>query len=148
MPLQGRLPSLPQGSERRAEMKSAEGERRSWTTVVRQQQHFVRPWESTLETSPAAGKFQQTLEEGGLQEPEPAIDNAPPLPTTHEVSELHNCMPRLKQDLRAKHQTFKAGQIKTRYQSWAKLTSDPDILQTVLGVKIQFESNPNTTAQS
>ena len=57
-------------------------------------------------------------------------------------------MPRLKQDLGAKHQTFKAAQIKARYQSWAKLTSDPDILQTVKGVKIQFESNPDTTAQS
>ena len=69
-------------------MKSAEGERRSWTTVVRQQRHFFRPWEGILETSTAAEKFQQTLEEGGLQEPEPAIDKALPLPTTHEVSEL------------------------------------------------------------
>ena len=57
-------------------------------------------------------------------------------------------MPRLKQYLRAKHKTFKAGKIKARYQFWVKLTSEPGILQTVKGVKIQFESNPNTTAQS
>ena len=54
----------------------------------------------------------------------------------------------MKQYLRVKHKTFKEGQINTRYQSWAKLTSDPDILQAVKGVKIQIESNPNTTAES
>ena len=38
---------------------------------------FFRPWESTLETletSPAEGNFQQTLEEGDLNESEPALD--------------------------------------------------------------------------
>ena len=78
-------------------------------------------FQQTLETPPAAGNFQQTLEEGDLHEPEPAKDNSLRLPTTHEVSELHHCIPPLKLYLRPKHKGFKAGQIKARYQFRAKL---------------------------
>ena len=44
-----------------------------------------------------------------------------PLPTTSEVSDFLNCMILLKQYLRAKDASFKAGKIKTRFPNWAKL---------------------------
>ena len=37
---------------------------------------------------------------------------------------------------------FKAGRIKHYFHKWKELTSDKEILQTVLGLKLEFLDNP------
>ena len=39
-------------------------------------------------------------------------------------------------------QSFQAGKIKTCYSMWQELTSDPEILNTVMGLNIEFIANP------
>ena len=39
-------------------------------------------------------------------------------------------------------ENFKAGQNKQKYQDWAQLTSDPEILTMVSGYKLQFNEIP------
>jgi len=36
---------------------------------------------------------------------------------------------------------FKAGNISTAFNSWESITSDPDVLQTVSGLQIEFEGS-------
>ena len=57
-------------------------------------------------------------------------------------------MPYLKEYLRNKHEAFQAGQIKTKLANWEKLTSDPEVLETVTGMKINFDERPETCRQN
>jgi hypothetical protein len=41
-----------------------------------------------------------------------------------------------------KFANFKAGQLSTPYFAWKELTSDPEILETVSGQRIEFNQNP------
>lgn len=143
LPQRGRLSSLPQGSTRDAEAESAKIERRPRTAVFQflswHQRVFFRPWKRPVETS---REFQlQALEEWSAEEPA-ALKDAPPS-QPYEVSEFLNCIIPLKQYLKARHESFTARQIKTRFSNWAKLTSDPDIFQTVKGLKMKFDCCPN-----
>ena len=49
--------------------------------------------------------------------------------------------------LRVKHGGFQAGQIKTKLNNWKRMTSDPEVLETVKGLKIKFAGNPMTCSQ-
>ena len=42
---------------------------------------------------------------------------------------------------------FQAGQIKTKLNNWKRMTSDPEVLETVKGLKIKFAANPTTCSQ-
>ena len=57
-------------------------------------------------------------------------------------------MPCLKEYLRNKHEAFQAGQITTKLANWEKLTSDPEVLETVTGMKINFDERPETCRQN
>ena len=71
-----------------------------------------------------------------------------PLPHGKEVSDLELCMPSLKAYLSTKKDLFMGGQIKTKLNEWEKLTSDPEVLQTVQGIQISFDQYPMTCSQS
>ena len=44
--------------------------------------------------------------------------------------------------LRSRSNEFKAGKLKHYFHKWKKLTSDKEILQTVLGLKLEFLGDP------
>ena len=73
----------------------------------------------------------------------------PAFPSGHEnqVSDMENYIPALKTYLRAKHERFQAGQIKTKLNNWKRMVSDPEVLETVKGLKIKFDGNPMTCSQ-
>ena len=73
----------------------------------------------------------------------------PAFPSGHEnqVSDMENYIHALKTYLRAKHERFQAGQIKTKLNNWKRMTSDPEVLETVKGLKIKFDGNPLTCSQ-
>ena len=52
-------------------------------------------------------------------------------------------LPELKQWLQKKLQHFKDGCISTRLEKWAIIKSDPEILQTVEGLKLDFSEVPS-----
>jgi hypothetical protein len=56
-------------------------------------------------------------------------------------------MPALQTYLRKKHEAFIAGQTQDHLDTWAELTTDHNILQTVGGMKVDFDSNPYETQQ-
>ena len=60
---------------------------------------------------------------------------------------MENYIPALKAYLRAKQEGFQAGQIKTKLNNWKRMTSDPEVLETVKGLKIKFDGNPMTCSQ-
>ena len=87
--------------------------------------------------------WQQTLEEGSAETP--PVEDSPPLPATDEVSKCYSCMPALKQYPKWKHVSFTAEGIKTSTQlGRKKKTFDPDILQTVHGVKNKIWTKPRS----
>ena len=73
----------------------------------------------------------------------------PAFPSGHEnqVSDIENYIPALKTYLWAKHERFQAGQIKTKLNNWKRMTSDPEVLETVKGLKIKFDGNPMMCSQ-
>ena len=73
----------------------------------------------------------------------------PAFPSGHEnqVSDIENYIPALKTYLRGKHERFQAGQIKTKLNNWKRMTSDPEVLETVKGLKIKFDGNPMMRSQ-
>ena len=73
----------------------------------------------------------------------------PAFPSGHEnqVSDMENYIPALKTHLRAKHERFQAGQFNTKLNNWKRMTSDPEVLETVKGLKIKSDGNPMTCSQ-
>ena len=102
---------------------------------------FFRP--TTLET----GKQEAVaLGEGQRGKPCQAQDlSGPSLQEGNQVSDFELCMPCFKEYLRNKHEAFQAGQIKTKLANWEKLTSDPEVIETVTGMKIHFDERPETS---
>ena len=48
----------------------------------------------------------------------------------------------IRANFRSRSNEFKAGKLKHYFQKWKELTSDKEILQTVLGLKLEFLSDP------
>lgn len=69
--------------------------------------------------------------------------------TPHLVNEetFSASIPALQAYLKCKHESFVAGQARDHLDTWAELTTDKYILQTVSGMKIDFESDPSETQQ-
>lgn len=59
-----------------------------------------------------------------------------------QVSNFEANVDNLKLYLSQQVQIFQAGKIKTCYSMWQELTSDPEILNTVKGLNIDFIANP------
>ena len=59
-----------------------------------------------------------------------------------QVSEYESLVPSLIKYFEHKVANFKAGQLSTSYFAWKELTSDPEILETVSGQRIEFNQNP------
>ena len=59
-----------------------------------------------------------------------------------EVSEYQSFLPSLLAFFRCRVSTFQAGQISHCVQQWRTLTSDSEILETVLGQRIEFTLTP------
>ena len=57
----------------------------------------------------------------------------------NEIEQFVNC---IKDQAYTDIENFKAGQIKEKYQEWAELTSDKEILTMVSGYKLQFHEMP------
>ena len=51
-------------------------------------------------------------------------------------------MPKLKTYLRNKIKAFKGGCISSKIQEWGNITSDKEILKTVIGLTLDFEQEP------
>jgi hypothetical protein len=62
--------------------------------------------------------------------------------TTLQVSQYHSFLPTLLSYFNAKLATYQAGSLSTCISVWEKLTSDPEILETVSGQKIEFDTIP------
>ena len=58
-----------------------------------------------------------------------------------EISEYESLVPLLIKYFEHKVANFKAGQLSTSYFAWNELTSDPEILLTVSGQRIEFSQN-------
>ena len=67
-----------------------------------------------------------------------------PFPDDNQVSTFTHCLSALYSYLRAKFEHFQAGQIRSCIQHWHRITSDPQILETVTGAKIRFLEQPDT----
>ena len=59
---------------------------------------------------------------------------------TIQVSELKGILPSLLEYFRCKAQMFTAGSIAAYSHIWQDLTSDPEVLETVTGQKIEFDT--------
>ena len=59
-----------------------------------------------------------------------------------QVSDLTSSLPTLTQSLLARAAAFQAGQVRHFYSKWCELTSDHEILSTVCGATIEFNSGP------
>ena len=61
---------------------------------------------------------------------------------TTPVSEFKTILPSLLTYLQGRTQTFKAGSLAAYSHIWQELTSDPEVLETVTGQYIEFDSPP------
>ena len=52
-------------------------------------------------------------------------------------------LPELKQRLQQKLLNFKGGFISTKLKEWAKITPEPEILETVKGLTLEFLEEPS-----
>ena len=59
-----------------------------------------------------------------------------------QVSQYESLVPSLIKYFKHNVANFKAGQLSTSYFAWKELTSDPEILETVSGQRIEFNQNP------
>ena len=59
-----------------------------------------------------------------------------------QVSNFETNLDNLKLYLSQQVDSFQAGKIRTCYSMWQELTSDPEILDTVKGLNIDFIANP------
>ena len=59
-----------------------------------------------------------------------------------QVSNFETNLDNLKLYLSQQVESFQAGKIRTCYSMWQELTSDPEILDTVKGLNIDFIANP------
>ena len=63
------------------------------------------------------------------------------LNTTH-VSEYQAILPSLLEYFKGRTKTFIAGSLAVYFHIWQDLTSDPEILETFTGQKIEFDTRP------
>ena len=59
-----------------------------------------------------------------------------------QVSQYQALVPALIKYFENKVANFKAGQLNISYSAWKELTSDPEILETVSGQRIEFDQPP------